>query len=69
MDEEWLAAANHGVDLAASYFYCDSYNDLPMLERVGTAVAINPDARLQVVTPAAAAGRFRAGPEPRQAPV
>ena len=33
--------------LAASYFYSDSYNDLPMLERVGKAVAINPDARLR----------------------
>lgn len=42
--ESW--AARHGVDLAASYFYSDSYNDLPMLERVGNAVAINPDARL-----------------------
>jgi HAD superfamily hydrolase (TIGR01490 family) len=42
--EAW--AARHGVDLAASYFYSDSYNDLPMLERVGTAIAVNPDARL-----------------------
>jgi HAD superfamily hydrolase (TIGR01490 family) len=39
-------AAEHGVDLARSWFYSDSFNDLPMLERVGTAVAINPDARL-----------------------
>lgn len=43
--ERW--AADHGVDLAASYFYSDSYNDLPMLERVGTAIAVNPDARLR----------------------
>ena len=43
--EAW--AAQHGVDLAASYFYSDSYNDLPMLERVGTAIAVNPDARLR----------------------
>ncbi len=42
--ETWAAAA--GVDLAQSYFYSDSYNDLPMLERVGTAIAVNPDARL-----------------------
>jgi HAD superfamily hydrolase (TIGR01490 family) len=42
--EDW--ARRNNVDLAASYFYSDSYNDLPMLERVGTAVAINPDARL-----------------------
>jgi HAD superfamily hydrolase (TIGR01490 family) len=43
--ERW--AARHGVDLATSYFYSDSYNDLPMLERVGTAIAVNPDARLR----------------------
>lgn len=42
--EDWARA--HGVDLARSYFYSDSYNDRPMLERVGTAVAVNPDARL-----------------------
>lgn len=39
-------AAEHRVDLARSWFYSDSFNDLPMLTRVGTAVAINPDARL-----------------------
>lgn len=43
--EAW--ARTHGVDLARSYFYSDSYNDLPMLERVGTAIAVNPDARLR----------------------
>jgi HAD superfamily hydrolase (TIGR01490 family) len=43
--ERW--AERHGVDLAASTFYSDSYNDLPMLERVGTAIAVNPDARLR----------------------
>jgi len=42
--ERW--AERHGVDLAASCFYSDSYNDLPMLERVGTAIAVNPDTRL-----------------------
>ncbi|HWO20168.1 MAG TPA: HAD family hydrolase [Kofleriaceae bacterium] len=42
--EAW--ASEHGVDLGQSYFYSDSYNDLPMLERVGTAIAVNPDARL-----------------------
>ncbi|HTJ47015.1 MAG TPA: HAD family hydrolase [Kofleriaceae bacterium] len=39
-------AAGHDVDLDASSFYSDSYNDLPMLSRVGTAIAVNPDARL-----------------------
>jgi HAD superfamily hydrolase (TIGR01490 family) len=42
--ERW--ASQHGIDLAQSYFYSDSFNDLPLLERVGNAVAINPDARL-----------------------
>jgi HAD superfamily hydrolase (TIGR01490 family) len=43
--ERWAAA--HDVDLRRSTFYSDSYNDLPMLRRVGTAVAVNPDPRLQ----------------------
>jgi HAD superfamily hydrolase (TIGR01490 family) len=43
--ERW--AADHGVDLSRSVFYSDSYNDLPLLARVGTAVAVNPDARLR----------------------
>jgi HAD superfamily hydrolase (TIGR01490 family) len=43
--EAW--SAEHGVDLAASTFYSDSYNDLPLLQRVGRPVAINPDPRLR----------------------
>jgi HAD superfamily hydrolase (TIGR01490 family) len=43
--ESW--AARHGIDLAASYFYSDSYNDMPLLERVGAPIAVNPDARLR----------------------
>ena len=43
--EAW--AKSHGIDLAHSTFYSDSYNDLPLLARVGTAVAVNPDARLR----------------------
>ncbi len=43
--EAW--AKDHGIDLDASYFYSDSYNDLPMLSRVGSAIAVNPDARLR----------------------
>jgi HAD superfamily hydrolase (TIGR01490 family) len=42
--ERWAAEA--GVDLAASTFYTDSYNDLPMMLRVGKPVAVNPDPRL-----------------------
>ncbi|MGD9145332.1 MAG: HAD family hydrolase [Anaerolineae bacterium] len=40
-------AAEHDVDLAASYFYTDSISDLPLLERVGHPVAVNPDLRLR----------------------
>ena len=40
-------AAEHGVDLSRSYFYTDSYSDLPMLERVGHPRVINPDLRLR----------------------
>jgi len=43
---EEFAEANN-VDLDCSSFYSDSYNDLPLMNRVGTAVAINPDARLR----------------------
>lgn len=40
-------AAEHGIDLAASYFYSDSYSDLPMLDRVGHPRVVNPDPRLR----------------------
>ena len=40
-------ADERGIDLDGSMFYSDSFNDLPMLQRVGTAVAINPDTRLR----------------------
>ncbi len=43
--ERW--AAERDVDLAASYFYTDSYTDRAMLERVGHPVAVNPDPRLR----------------------
>ncbi len=42
-----LFAAQHGIELAQSSFYSDSFNDLPMLLRVGEPIAINPDARLR----------------------
>ena len=42
-------AARHGVALAESFAYADSLSDLPMLEMVGTPVAVNPDARLSQV--------------------
>lgn len=35
-------AANHGIDLTASYAYGDSTADLPMLRSVNCPVAVNP---------------------------
>jgi len=40
-------AAEHGADLSVSYFYTDSITDLPLLERVGHPVAVNPDRKLR----------------------
>lgn len=40
-------AADRGIDLSRSFFYSDSYNDLPLMSRVGHAIAVNPDARLR----------------------
>lgn len=42
-------AAQHGLDLDASYAYSDSITDLPMLEAVGHPVAVNPDRELRAV--------------------
>lgn len=39
--EEWLPA--HATTLAGAWFYSDSHNDLPLLERVAHPVAVNPD--------------------------
>ena len=39
-------AAEHDLDLEASWAYSDSVSDLPMLELVGNPVAVNPDAEL-----------------------
>jgi HAD superfamily hydrolase (TIGR01490 family) len=42
-------ASRNGVVLSDSFAYADSLSDLPMLELVGTPVAVNPDARLSQV--------------------
>jgi putative phosphoserine phosphatase / 1-acylglycerol-3-phosphate O-acyltransferase len=42
-----LWAADHGVDLAASWAYSDSYFDAPLLAMVGHPVAVNPDLQLR----------------------
>ncbi|MCP8900699.1 HAD family hydrolase [Gilvimarinus xylanilyticus] len=45
--EQWLQGSPHS--LQESYFYSDSINDLPLLERVSHPVAVNPDPRLQAL--------------------
>lgn len=42
-------ATRYDIDLSESWAYSDSVSDLPMLESVGHAVAVNPDARLRQV--------------------
>ncbi len=42
-------AREQGFELGEAYFYSDSITDLPLLERVGTAVCVNPDLRLRRV--------------------
>lgn len=42
--QEWLAETGH--DLAESWFYSDSHNDLPLLDQVTYPVAVDPDATL-----------------------
>ncbi len=48
--EAWLA--EKGLDLAGSWFYSDSHNDLPLLERVENPVAVDPDACLRALAEA-----------------
>ncbi len=43
--EAW--AQDNEIDLSASYFYSDSYSDVPMLEAVGFPVVVNPDPKLR----------------------
>ncbi len=43
--KEWVS--DHTVTLEGSWFYSDSYNDLPLLEMVQNPVAVTPDARLR----------------------
>ena len=42
---DWLR--KNGQNLADSYFYSDSHNDLPLLELVSHPVAVDPDETLQ----------------------
>lgn len=44
----WLAERGLAwSDVAESWFYSDSHNDLPLLEKVANPVAVNPDPRLR----------------------
>jgi len=46
--ESWLTLHELSWDtLQKSYFYSDSMNDLPLLDKVQTPIATNPDARLR----------------------
>jgi HAD superfamily hydrolase (TIGR01490 family) len=43
--DAWLQDTDH--DLAGSTFYSDSHNDIPLLEKVSTAIAVDPDDQLR----------------------
>jgi HAD superfamily hydrolase (TIGR01490 family) len=45
--QTWLD--EHGLTLADSWFYSDSHNDLPLLEKVSHPVAVDPDDTLRTV--------------------
>jgi HAD superfamily hydrolase (TIGR01490 family) len=42
-------AADEGIELAESTAYSDSASDVPFLEAVGQAVAVNPDRKLRAI--------------------
>ena len=48
--QSWLN--EHRQTLAGSIFYSDSHNDLPLLEKVDTPVAVDPDDKLRQVAQA-----------------
>jgi HAD superfamily hydrolase (TIGR01490 family) len=48
--DEWLAArGQQAADFAERWFYSDSINDLPLLERVTHPVAVDPDPALAAI--------------------
>jgi HAD superfamily hydrolase (TIGR01490 family) len=47
IDHALSIAEREGFDLDDAIFYSDSITDLPLLERVKTPVAVNPDTRLK----------------------
>ena len=50
--DEWLAARGTTLADYESWFYSDSHNDLPLLERVTHPVAVDPDDTLRAVAAA-----------------
>ncbi|BFM48978.1 HAD family hydrolase [Marinomonas sp. THO17] len=42
-------ADQHGYDMKDAYFYSDSHNDLPLLEKVTYPVAVDPDPTLEKI--------------------
>ena len=49
---DWLAALGHAFDDFESTAYSDSINDLPLLQAVDRAVAVDPDERLHATAQA-----------------
>ena len=47
--ESWMAERGLSGDTVDSIFYSDSMNDVPLLEKVNTPVATNPDERLRAL--------------------
>jgi HAD superfamily hydrolase (TIGR01490 family) len=48
--EKWLQSRSASIgDFAETWFYSDSINDLPLLERVTRPVAVDPDPRLAAI--------------------
>jgi HAD superfamily hydrolase (TIGR01490 family) len=45
--ERWLS--DHDQDLSGSFFFSDSVNDLPLLERVDHPAAVDPDPTLEAI--------------------
>ena len=50
--EQWLASRGGWESVTESWFYSDSANDLPLLERVTHPVAVDPDERLRGIAAA-----------------
>ena len=61
-------AIREGLNLRRCTAYSDSFNDVPMLSLVGTAVAINPDAALRDLARRAGLGDPRLPHRPQGRP-